>query len=106
LCSQVDKLLAALSSNLDALKYSIDFRRIGALRQSLNQFGKMDQIILEAYDEFTSQLGKIATQIKDISFDPQERVRYARHLIEDFEAELRSAQADMHDAKARAVGAM
>src|SRR5215470_1516449 len=33
LCGQVDQLLARIGSNLDPLKYSIDYRRIGDLRQ-------------------------------------------------------------------------
>src|SRR5262245_35129574 len=42
LCGQVDQLLVRLSSNLDPLKYSIDFRRIEEVRQYLKQFGNFD----------------------------------------------------------------
>jgi hypothetical protein len=41
LCGQVDGLMARLSSNLDPLRYSIDFRRINDLRNHLAQFGSV-----------------------------------------------------------------
>ena len=85
LCHQVDQLLVRLSSNLDELKYSIDFRRIKDLRQELNRFGDVDGAIYQSYDDFTVELDQIATQILDPTFDAQERSRYAQHVIEGFE---------------------
>ena len=99
LCGQVDQLLVRLASNLDPLKYSIDLRRINDLRQSLSRFGDVDGAIFQSYDELTTELGRIAGQIQDPAFDGQERSHYARHVIQDFEADLRSAQTSMRDAK-------
>ena len=104
LCHQVDQLLVSLSSNLDELKYSIDFRRIKDLRQELKRFGDVDGAIYQSYDDFRMEIDRIATQILDPAFDAQERSRYAQHVIEGFEAELRSAQATMRDAKSQTVG--
>jgi hypothetical protein len=104
LCGQVDQLLARLSSNLDPLKYSVDYRRIEGLRESLNQFGSFDAAIYQSYDELTSQLDQIATQINDPAFDGEERVQYARHVINDFETELRSAKTSVREAKDQTVG--
>jgi hypothetical protein len=103
-CGQVDQLLARLSSNLDPLKYSIDCRRIDGLRQSLNRFGNFDGAIFQSYDELTAELDRIASQIQDPKFDLQERSRYAQHVIQDFETDLLSAQAAMHDAKTQTIG--
>ena len=104
LCHQVDQLLVSLSSNLDQLKYSIDFRRIKDLRQELSRFGDVDGAIYQSYDNLTAELDKIATQILDPAFDAQERSKYAQHVIEGFEADLRSAQATMRDAKSQTIG--
>jgi hypothetical protein len=104
LCHQVDQLLVSLSSNLDPLKYAIDFRRIKDLRQELNRFGDVDGAIYQSYDNLTAELDRIATQILDPAFDAQERSKYAQHVIEGFEADLRSAQATMRDAKSQTVG--
>ena len=83
------------------MKYSVDFRRIEDLRQSLHQFGNVDAEIFESYDKFTHELGQLATQIQDPREDPQERDLCVRHLIEEFMDELRSAQADMGEAEAK-----
>ncbi len=104
LCHRVDDLLVNLSSNLNPLKYSIDFRRIDGLRQSLNQFGNVDGAIYQSYDELTSELDRIATQISDPAFNSQERCRYAQHVIQNFESELRSAQASAREAKRDTIG--
>ena len=104
LCGQVDRLLVRLSSNLDPLKYSIDFRRLDGLRRSLNQFGDVDGAIFQSYDGLTAELDRIATQIQDPAFDARERAQYAQHVIQDFETDLRSAQATMREAKKQTVG--
>jgi hypothetical protein len=106
LCGQVDVLMGRLSSTLDPLKYSIDFRRIEGLRQYLSQFGNVDGAIFESYDEFTNDLDQLATQMQDPQYDPQERALYVRHVVDDFMEELRSAQADMRDAKAKVVSSI
>jgi hypothetical protein len=80
LCGQIDHLLTDLSNNLNPLKYAVDFRRIEGLRSSLSQFGDFDGAIYTSYDEFAAQLDKIATQIRDPTFDTYERSNYARRL--------------------------
>jgi len=104
LCHQVDDLLARLGSNLDPLKYSVDVRRINSLRRSLNQFGDVDGAIFQSYDDVTRDLDQIATELQDPASDRQERARYAQHVIQGFEADLRSAQAAMREAKRQTVG--
>lgn len=104
LCGQVDDLLMRISSNLDPLKYSVDFRRIGALRQSLQRFGNFDGAIYQSYDDLASELDRIATQIQDPGSDNTERTIYARHVIERFEDELRETQAAVRQAKADTIG--
>lgn len=104
LCREVDELLARLSSNLDSLKDSVHFRRIEGLRESLKQFGNFDAAIYKSFEELRSQLDQIATQIEDQAFDSEERMQYARHLIYDFEIELRSAKTSVREAKDQAVG--
>ncbi len=104
LCGQVDYLLTRVSSNLDPLKYAIDYRRIADLRQSLNQFGSFDGAIFQSYDAFVGELDRIATQLNDPAFDSQERCRYAQHVIEDFETDLRSARTSVREAKTQTVG--
>ena len=103
LCGQVDQLLTRLNSNLNPLKYSVDYRRIEGVRESLNRFGSFDAAIFQSYDELTSQLDQIATQINDPALDCEERARYAQHVIQDFEAELRSALTAVREAKTQAV---
>ena len=97
-------MLSRLSSNLDPLKYSVDYRKIEGLRESLKQFGSFDAAIYQSYDELTSQIDQIATQINDPAFDSEERVQYARHVISDFEIELRSAKTSVREAKDQTVG--
>jgi hypothetical protein len=103
LCGQVDDLLSRISSNLDPLKYSIDCRRIGDLRQSLQRFGNFDGAIFQSYDELAADLDRIATQIQNPASDKQERAGYARHVIENFEDELRATQTAVRDAKTQAI---
>ncbi len=104
LCGQVDQLLVRLASNLDPLKYSVDYRRINDVRDGLFRSRNVDAAIREAYDELTSQLDNIATEINSQAADGEERARYAQRIIQDFEAELRSALADLREAKAKTLG--
>jgi hypothetical protein len=103
LCGQVDDLLVRIGSNLDPLKYSVDCRRITHLRQNLQRFGNFDGAIFQSYDELSSDLDTIATQMQDPAFDKQERARYARHVIEDFENSLRATQIAVREAKADTI---
>jgi hypothetical protein len=90
LCSEVSHILVELASNLDPLKYSLDFTRLGEIRRSLLQLENVDAAIYASYDEFTKQLDQLATQLRDPAFDVVERVRYTKAVIKDFEEELRS----------------
>jgi len=103
LCGQVDQLLIRLSSNLDPLKYSIDYRRIDDVRNYLRQFGNFDGAIFQSYDELVAELDRIATQIQTSASERQERSRYAQHVIESFESDLRAAQAAVRDAKTQTI---
>ena len=99
LCHQVDQLLVRLGSNLDALKYSIDCRRIKEIRQYLNRFGDYDGAIFESYDDLVAQLDKIASQIQLSAADKPERADYARKIIQRFEKDLRATQTAVREAK-------
>lgn len=104
LCGQVDQLLIRLSSNLDPLKYSIDCRRIDDVRQYLQRFGNFDGAIFQSYDELVAELDGIATQIQAPASDKQERSRYAQHVIQTFESDLRTTQSAVRDAKTQTIG--
>jgi hypothetical protein len=99
LCGEVDYLLDRLENNLDSLRYSVDVSKIRAIRQTLQNMGNFDAAIYASYDQFTSDLDRIATQLQDASEDQAERAQYARRVIEDFEAELRSAVDGVREAK-------
>ena len=103
LCGQVDQLLVRLGSNLDPLKYSVDYRRIADLRQYLQRFGNYDGAIFQSYDDLVAQLDQIATEIQTSPKDQGERASYARHIIQRFEQDLRSTQAEIHQAKDQVV---
>ena len=104
LCGQVDQLLIRLSSNLDPLKYSVDCRRINEVRKYLKQFGSFDGAIFQSYDELVGELDAIATQIQAPASDKQERSRYAQHVIQSFESDLRATQAAVRNAKTEMIG--
>lgn len=91
LCGEIDHLIVRLASNLDPLKYSIDYGRIQEIRANLSSVGNFDGAIYRSYDEFARQLDELATQLRDPTFDAEERRRYAQHVIRDFEDDLRSA---------------
>ena len=103
LCGQVDQLLIRLSSNLDPLKYSIDCRRIDDVRQYLQRFGNFDGAIFQSYDELVAELDRIATQIQTSASDKEERSRYAQHVIQGFESDLRATQSAVRDAKTQTI---
>ncbi|MFM7313548.1 MAG: hypothetical protein ACKO0M_10340 [Cyanobium sp.] len=104
LCSQIDHLLVRLSSHLDPLKYAVDFRRITDLQRSFSQLGHFDGAIFRAYDELVVQLDRIATDIQGSGGDGMERSRYAQHVVQDFEDDLRVALNAVRDTKSRLVG--
>lgn len=99
LCGQVDDLLLRLNSHLDALRYSIDCQRVRDVQNFLRQFGDFDGALFRSYDNLTSGLDQIATQLQSPASDKQERSNYAQHIIGEFEADLRATQASVHEAK-------
>ncbi len=103
LCGQVDQLLTQLSSNLDPLKYSIDYRHINDVRQYLHKFGNFNGAIFQSYDELVAELDRIATQIQDSASDKNERSRYAKHIIQGFESDLRATQSAVREAKTQTI---
>jgi hypothetical protein len=88
------------------LGYAVDIKHIGDIREKLQEFGSMDEHLLESYDTFTGELDRVASRMADAACDPAAEARHAREMIEAFEAELRSIQAGMRTAKATVVGLM
>ena len=103
LCGEVDHLLARLQSNLDPLKYSVDVSRIQEIRGELSTIGNVDAAIYRGYDELTAQLDDLATQLQTSTGDRRERTRYIRHVIANFEQDLRGAIAGIRKAKSAIV---
>jgi hypothetical protein len=99
LCGAVDQLLQRMESNLDGLRYSVDINRIKELKRQFYFFVDYDQKVFQSYDELTTQLDHIATQMTSYSFEPEERARYAQRVIEDFQSELRSTMDAIRQAK-------
>ncbi|KVP84757.1 hypothetical protein WL22_04585 [Burkholderia ubonensis] len=91
-----------LKDNLDPLKYSVDYRHISEIQAYIGQLGELDGALFKSYDEFVAELDQIATQIQS-SRDPQERARYAEHVIREFESELRATQMAVIEAKDQTI---
>jgi hypothetical protein len=103
LCGQVDHLLTQLHSNLTGLKYSIDMFRIQEVQDCLHTFGNVDAAIFNSYDSLVGNLGQIATQMQTNEVDPREAAGYVRHVIDDFEDDLRSLKSQVRATKDRIV---
>jgi hypothetical protein len=103
LCGNIDQLLQRLQNNLDPLKYSIDFKRIEELQRRFQLYGNYDAQIYQSYDDFADKLDQIASQISNVGVDSRERARYAQHVIENFQSELRSMLETVRKAKADLV---
>ena len=99
LCGEIDHLIIRLESNLDPLKYSINIMRIQDLRRHLQSVGNYDEAIYQSYDEFARQLDELATQLQNSSFNIEERRHYARHVIREFETDLRAAIDEVRTSK-------
>lgn len=99
LCGEIDHLIVRLESNLDPLKYSVDFSRLGEIRRNISLVGNYDLAIYSAYDDFARQLDDLATQFHDPASDANERALYARHVVTGFESDLRSAIDGIREAK-------
>ena len=105
LCGEVDGLLMKLQSHLDPLKYSIDVRRIGVLRQSLETMGHFDDAISDSYDGFARDLDRIATELQAPA-PPADRAAYAREVIEEFETSLVEAVKQARGTKAKILASV
>jgi hypothetical protein len=108
LCGEIDDLIVGLKSNLNPLKYSIDLGRLEEVHRNLGHVGEFDDAIYRSYDGFCQQLDSLATQLQDpSSFEyVEERRRYAQHVIEDFETDLRSTVAGVIKTKNSIVQAI
>lgn len=104
LCSEIDKLLLDLSSNVSALKYSVNVFSIEEIRGTLQSMGNYDQALFHQYDGLMSELNSIATAIeggKPRQLAPM--VAHALATIEDVQQDLREALRDIRKAKAEIV---
>lgn len=105
LCGEIDVLLTRMQSNLDPLKYSIDMTRISAVLHELHMIGNYDAAIRGQFDQFVSDLDKLAIQLAAASGkEKEELATYARDIIKDFEAELNDTVMSVRNAKTRIVG--
>jgi hypothetical protein len=104
LCGQVDQLLAQLHSSLNGLKYSIDMFRIQEVQDCLRTFGNVDGAIFNSYDSFVGALDRIATQIQTHEVDATEAAGYVRHVVDDFEDDMRSLKSQVRETKRVIVG--
>lgn len=101
LCGEVDQLLQRLSSNADWLKYSVDLRGIERLRGAIAGMGNYDGQLRDYYDDHTRAMDDIATQLQSKleSKDAKERLAYARHVVDEFESDLRDTLKKIREAK-------
>lgn len=104
LCAEVTGLLDKLADNLDPLKYSIDVRKIRAVRSSLGELHQLDHDIKNEYEEFTRDLDAVADQLDHaVGDEAQERIAYVRQVIADFDRELSDLVTSVREAKDRAL---
>lgn len=101
LCGEVDQLLQRLSSNIDLLKYSVDLRAIDRLRGAIGKMGSYDGQLRDYYNDHTRAMDDIATQLQSQleSEDIEERLSYARHVIDEFENDLNDTLKEIRVAK-------
>jgi len=104
LCGEVMTLLDKLADNLDPLKYSIDVRKIRAVRASLGELNQLDYNIKNEYEEFTRDLDAVADQLDHAGAnEAQERIAYVRQVIADFDRELSELVTSVREAKDQAL---
>lgn len=103
LCGEVDQLLQRLTSNVDWLKYSVDLRGIERLRGAIARMGSYDGQLRDYFDDHTRAMDNIATQLQSKlpKKDAKERLAYARHVIDEFETDLRETLKKIRKAKER-----
>ena len=108
LCGEAVMLLDRLANNLDPLKYSVDFRKIAELKESLKQFGNYDLAFYRTFDDFANDLGSLATTLANPGTqgdELNERMAYTRTVIEDFEREVSELVRSVQSALRRLVAA-
>lgn len=100
LCSEIDKLLVDLASNVKSLKYAVNVGSITTIQQTLRSMGNYDQALYHQYDEFRMELQSIgqAIQAADASQQPA-LVAHAKSTIADTERDLREAIRSIRKAK-------
>jgi hypothetical protein len=105
LCGRVDQILMDLESNLTPLKYSLDVSRLGEIKNELGAVGKFDGAFYISYDDFTSDLDRLALEIdKCLPTNPSAAQAIAAQILElilVFEDELKTGIADVRDIKDR-----
>lgn len=101
LCGEVDQILQRLRSNIDFLKYSVDIRAIDRLRGAIENMGSYDGQLRDYYDDHTKAMDDIATQLQSQleSQEMQERLSYARHVVEELEDDLSDTLKEIRKAK-------
>ena len=104
LCGNVDHLIWEFESYLDPIKYSVDIRKLGRMKERLTRIGSIDQALYSTYDGFTRNLDDIATEISSLleqklSEQLKERTQYAQSVISNFEDVLVDLIEEMHKAK-------
>jgi len=102
LCGDINALLFKLENNLDALKYSVDLRKIGDLKSELTLIGSYDNWIYASYDAFAKQLDNLATELQAARPDEaSDRKAHVRHVIDEFERDLFATLRSVQEAKDR-----
>ncbi len=106
LCGRIDQILVDLESNLNALKYSLEFRRLKEVKQGLGAVGYLDDQVYTSYDKLTSDLDGLATRIEsNLGTNEPAKARgtasQALLRILVFEDKLRTGIADLRDVKNR-----
>lgn len=101
LCKEVDQLLQRLSSNADWLKYSVDLREIERLRGAIESMGNYDGQLWDYYDDHTRAMDEIATQLQSelTGQEAEERLAYARHVVDEFGSDLSDTLDSIRNAK-------
>jgi hypothetical protein len=100
LCSEIDKLLMDLSSNVNALKYSVNVFSINDIRRALKSMGNYDQALYHQYDTFMAEMNSIASAIE--SGKPAQKAPLAAHAaasIDELQKNLQSALKEIRKAK-------
>jgi hypothetical protein len=82
----------------------VDLRGIERLRGAIAGMGSYDGQLRDYYDDHTRAMDEIATQLqaKLSSSDAKERLVYARHVVDEFENDIRDTLKMIREAKEQA----